>query len=351
MSIYKGNIKVAGGGGGTWGSITGTLSDQTDLQTALDNKADKDLSNATPLMNVIENRHTVGYKDFTGSNYIEADSTWNFGGGSSYEFVLHFLYGSQYGSAICNVISSNYQSDGGFNLIVNSGDILFLSQTEKENTTSWGFDDALATLTPNTEYWFKMTWNGTVYTYITATDKDFTQIVNTVTFSSNKQIATPLQVARFGATRTYYDTHFYGTIFISDCYLKIDGVKVFDGSDTDEYTVHGSPTLVEGDLLQTEGAAYVVESYQKDYSWYRVWSDGYCEQGGRIPLESGSTSISLLKPYSNTEYTMRMTNMVQSYAVWLDGDLGLDYFKIYSSATGGSLYWETKGYLQPESES
>ena len=30
---------AAGGGGGTWGSITGTLSDQTDLQTALDAKA------------------------------------------------------------------------------------------------------------------------------------------------------------------------------------------------------------------------------------------------------------------------------------------------------------------------
>jgi hypothetical protein len=31
-------VEVTGGGGGTWGSITGTLSDQTDLQTALDAK-------------------------------------------------------------------------------------------------------------------------------------------------------------------------------------------------------------------------------------------------------------------------------------------------------------------------
>ena len=30
-----------GGGGGTWGSITGTLSAQTDLQTALDGKVDE----------------------------------------------------------------------------------------------------------------------------------------------------------------------------------------------------------------------------------------------------------------------------------------------------------------------
>jgi hypothetical protein len=30
-----GDLIAKGGGGGTWGSITGTLSDQTDLQTAL----------------------------------------------------------------------------------------------------------------------------------------------------------------------------------------------------------------------------------------------------------------------------------------------------------------------------
>ena len=35
------------GGGGSWGEITGNLSDQTDLNTALSNKADSDLSNCT----------------------------------------------------------------------------------------------------------------------------------------------------------------------------------------------------------------------------------------------------------------------------------------------------------------
>ena len=35
-----GNIEISGGGGGAWGDITGTLSDQTDLQSALDAKQD-----------------------------------------------------------------------------------------------------------------------------------------------------------------------------------------------------------------------------------------------------------------------------------------------------------------------
>jgi hypothetical protein len=42
VDLFNGAVRVngtaIGGGGGTWGSITGTLSSQTDLQTALDNK-------------------------------------------------------------------------------------------------------------------------------------------------------------------------------------------------------------------------------------------------------------------------------------------------------------------------
>src|SRR5690606_8851065 len=38
----------SGGGGAAWGDITGTLSDQTDLQGALDDKADAVIAVATP---------------------------------------------------------------------------------------------------------------------------------------------------------------------------------------------------------------------------------------------------------------------------------------------------------------
>ena len=40
IAVNPGFISQSGGGGGTWGSITGTLSDQTDLQAALDAKQD-----------------------------------------------------------------------------------------------------------------------------------------------------------------------------------------------------------------------------------------------------------------------------------------------------------------------
>lgn len=39
-AVWLQTYPQAGGGGGAWGSITGTLADQTDLQAALDDKAD-----------------------------------------------------------------------------------------------------------------------------------------------------------------------------------------------------------------------------------------------------------------------------------------------------------------------
>jgi len=46
--------------------------------------------------------------------------------------------------------------------------------------------------------------------------------------------------------------------------------------------------------------------------WYRLWSDGWCEQGGLY--DKGSTSIStenieLLKPFSSQQYSITLTDV------------------------------------------
>lgn len=59
------------------------------------------------------------------------------------------------------------------------------------------------------------------------------------------------------------------------------------------------------DLAQ---AQVVVESYSNGTSWYRVWSDGWCEQGGVTPTGyNGYDTITLLKPYRDTNYSVIMT--------------------------------------------
>ena len=46
----------------------------------------------------------------------------------------------------------------------------------------------------------------------------------------------------------------------------------------------------------------VTETYSSGTNWYRVWSDGWCEQGGYS--STASITINLLKPFSNTNYTI-----------------------------------------------
>ncbi len=47
---------------------------------------------------------------------------------------------------------------------------------------------------------------------------------------------------------------------------------------------------------------YIIETYQGTQAWYRVWSDGFCMQGGIYIVSTSSTSatITLLKTLSDT---------------------------------------------------
>ena len=50
----------------------------------------------------------------------------------------------------------------------------------------------------------------------------------------------------------------------------------------------------------------VVETYINGTSWYRVYDDGWCEQGGQVTATTNNAGlkISLLKPYANTNYRL-----------------------------------------------
>ena len=50
----------------------------------------------------------------------------------------------------------------------------------------------------------------------------------------------------------------------------------------------------------------IVETYQNGTSWYRIWSDGWIEQGG---VSSGSTNVTFIKSFSNGTYTINVTRL------------------------------------------
>lgn len=46
---------------------------------------------------------------------------------------------------------------------------------------------------------------------------------------------------------------------------------------------------------------YLKTTYINGSAWYRIWSDGWCEQGGEISTDNAT--ITLLKPFASTNYT------------------------------------------------
>lgn len=53
--------------------------------------------------------------------------------------------------------------------------------------------------------------------------------------------------------------------------------------------------------LDAKKPTYIVKTYVNGSAWYRIYSDGWCEQGGGI--SNDNATITLLKPFANTNYT------------------------------------------------
>lgn len=52
----------------------------------------------------------------------------------------------------------------------------------------------------------------------------------------------------------------------------------------------------------TNRPAVVIQNYKSNASWYRIWSDGWKEQGGRVKTGT-NTKITFLKAFSDANYT------------------------------------------------
>ena len=51
---------------------------------------------------------------------------------------------------------------------------------------------------------------------------------------------------------------------------------------------------------------YVNQTYVNGASWYRVWSDGWKEQGGRVSFAANGTTVTFPKAFSNANYTLTL---------------------------------------------
>ena len=80
--------------------------------------------------------------------------------------------------------------------------------------------------------------------------------------------------------------------------------------------VQANLAQIESDIAQIpQPSAYVTKTWSSGTEWYRLWSDGFIEQGGH---GTGSTCI-FNKPFSNTNYTFNVnpSNGYTSHPDWI----------------------------------
>ena len=87
---------------------------------------------------------------------------------------------------------------------------------------------------------------------------------------------------------------------------------------------------------------YLIKSYDDGTNWYRIYSDGWCEQGGIIP--ANQTSVSLLKSYLDTNYSVLMVGANYGGSDQTLGTSSRTTSNFVVSTSSYQRFWQACGY-------
>ena len=105
------------------------------------------------------------------------------------------------------------------------------------------------------------------------------------------------------------------------------------------------PTTVSS--AYSNRVAVVTQNYVNDTSWYRVWSDGFIEQGGQIAVSSSSVTVNLLKSYSDAKYALTTGNYQSAVGSGNCSITSISKNKFVldcSGLAGLTVLWQAAGY-------
>lgn len=95
--------------------------------------------------------------------------------------------------------------------------------------------------------------------------------------------------------------------------------------------------------------AVVVTNYVNGTSWYRVWSDGWIEQGGFVSNapNNTNTTVTFLKKFSNTNYSALANASVMQHWANIPTKAAASmivYVNDYGNKNPSSFHWRACGY-------
>ena len=105
----------------------------------------------------------------------------------------------------------------------------------------------------------------------------------------------------------------------------------------------------------------VVETWRSGTEWYRIWSDGWCEQGGYYTntlSSAGNVTVNFYKEFTDTNYSLQRTDdkgtftnnqNTQYMANYVSKAISSAVFRMDTTSYLRGFNWEAKGYINIES--
>lgn len=142
-------------------------------------------------------------------------------------------------------------------------------------------------------------------------------------------------------------------LLIRDYFSKEEIIEMIKEALKDTY----STSEVDHMINSLEGER-VVESWRQEESYYRIYSDGWIEQGGRVQVvECKTTTVNLFKTMKDTKFVVNVTNNCTHTKNNTEGVLTTTISstanKIYVHAgyidpNTTYAFWEVKGFMKIE---
>lgn len=220
--------------------------------------------------------------------------------------------------------------------------------------STWPSGNTTVELADNTDYWFKVEWNGTNRIFSISTNGVEYNIISDI---EQPAITWTAQLAIGIDYDTDDENKFWaGSIDLNESYININGERWWDG-----VTISTQPATVRlpkitylcgqlsiDKLGDFDGGRFLVKKYKSGTSWYNIYSDGWCEQGGQVAINSNGQAVGLLLTMTDANYFVSGNGLAAARYASCHSKTTTQ-FSVYtgddSSFNSGTICWEVKGYM------
>lgn len=145
-------------------------------------------------------------------------------------------------------------------------------------------------------------------------------------------------------TAPIYEYIVVGTVSKTDIQIDIDNVMTDLALKADRNLTNAIPTNSFANALENANIRTVVETYVNGTSWYRVYSDNWCEQGGKT---NAATQVTYLKPYKDNNYTITAVAETTDATASLLGCYNRSTTEVFFTTTNNisPVWWHACGYI------